>query len=107
MSLLICTICEENREPVTITLQEANQKLGNIAKGQIISPGLTWPSNFNVDLIDVFDDKNLENLSFNVTIDEKGNYQILAPFGFTSDPEFAHYNHLFIMNKIIEHIKDF
>jgi hypothetical protein len=34
MSLLVCSLCEQNRTPVTKTVEEAIQALGKLAKGK-------------------------------------------------------------------------
>lgn len=108
MSLLICTICEENREPVAKTLKEASEILGTKATGHVIPRrhDISPSTNFTIDLVEIFNDDNLKDISFSGKIDEEGNFEILAPYHFIYGPKFSHYNHLFIMNKVIEYIKN-
>jgi len=121
MSLLICSLSEKNRTPITNTVVEAMEKLGHKATGN--NPFLAslvcdlchgrskkFPYVFGLTTCE-------DDFEYSVEVDETGNYSISNPLihgrNQTNDPAFdrisnfaAHpeYNSLYIINRVVERI---
>lgn len=113
MSVLICTLCEQNRKPISESVEDIQQNLGARTSGyssflhNLICEscrGRTKKFTINSSLVippvqDIF---VRSDVNYFVTVDDAGNYFLEAPIQFLEEKM---YNHLAIINAIKEKIE--